>query len=83
MDNTDDSKEMLFRSIACFSDDGKLDVDELNQIVQIALRDGELDTSEKKVLVNIISNLTRADLTPDLWDRVEQLVIQFDLGEPA
>ena len=30
-----DSTEMIFRTIECFSDDGKLDVDELDQIVKI------------------------------------------------
>lgn len=83
MDQTAASREMLFRSISCFSDDGKLDVEELDQIMEIALRDGKVDEAEKKVLKNILYNLTSADLTPELWERVEQLVKQFNLDETS
>ena len=76
-----DASEMIFRTMQCFSDDGKLDVNELDQIVQIALQDGVVDEQEKNVLKNIIFNLTSKDLTPDMWHRVEQLVAHYKLDE--
>jgi len=76
-----DSSEMIFRTMQCFSDDGKLDVIELDQIVKIALEDGVVDEDEKTVLKNIIFNLTSKDLTPELWHRVEQLVAHYKLDE--
>ena len=74
-----DSSEMIFRAIQCFRDDGKLDVAELDQIVKIALADGVVDEAERKVLKNIIFNLTSNDLTKEMWHRVEQIVSHYDL----
>jgi len=72
---------MIFRAIKCFSNDGRLDVNELDQIVKIALADGVVDDDESKVLKNIIYNLTSKDLTLEMWSRVEQLVASYDLDE--
>ena len=74
-----DTTEMIFRTIQCFSDDGTLDVNELDQIVKIAMNDGIVDEEEKKVLKNIICNLTSKDLTLELWTRVEQLIEHYEL----
>ena len=57
-----DYLEMSFRSIECFSNDGKLDAKELGEIFDIALRDGVIDDNEKRVLKNIISRLTPEEL---------------------
>lgn len=76
-----DAPEMTFRAIQCFSDDGRLDVNELDQVVKIALQDGTVDEEEKRVLKNIIFNLTSKDLTDDMWHRVQQLVKQYGLDE--
>ena len=76
-----DASEMIFCTIKCFSNDGRLDVDELDQIVKIALADGVVDEEERKVLKNIIYNLTSKDLTLEMWNRVEQLVASYDMDE--
>ena len=76
-----DASEMMFRTIKCFSNDGRLDVNDLNQIVKIALADGVVDDAERKVLKEIIFNLTSSDLTPEMWTRVEQLVAHYGLDE--
>ncbi len=76
-----DTAEMIFRTIQCFQNDGKLDVNELDQIVKIALQDGHVDEAEKNVLKNIIYNLTSKDLTAELWARVEQLVKHYELDK--
>jgi len=65
-----DYLEMAFRSIECFADDGKLKVDELKQLVDIALRDGVVDANEKRVLRNIFSKLTPAELTPEMTQAI-------------
>ncbi len=83
MGRSGDSDKMLFRSFECFSNDGILDVDELDQILEIAMRDDTVDEDEKKVLKNIIYNLTSADLSPDLWERVDALIRQYGLDEPS
>lgn len=68
-----DYLEMTFHSINCFSDDGQLDLHELNQIVEIALKDGIVDDNEKRVLSNIIGRLNESELEGDLLARVYEL----------
>ena len=73
MTESNDYLEMSFRSINCFANDGKLDVNELNEIVHIALRDGVVDENEKRVLGKIISRLNAKELQGELEQRVNQL----------
>lgn len=68
-----DYLEMSFRSIACFSNDGQLDAEELGQILAIAERDGEIDHNEIRVLRNIISRLTPAELDADMQAMLQRV----------
>lgn len=77
--NHSDYLEITFRSINCFADDGKLDVNELNQLVDIALRDGAIDDDEKRVLGNIIARLNEDELTAGMLARIHELRQQHDL----
>lgn len=52
-----DYLEMSFRSIHCFSNDGKLDAAELGKILEIAEKDGKIDANEMRVLHKIISHI--------------------------
>jgi hypothetical protein len=52
-----DYLEMSFRSIQCFSNDGKLDAHELAKILEIAEKDGKIDNNEMRVLQNIIARI--------------------------
>jgi hypothetical protein len=76
-----DAREMYKRIIAAFSDDGKLSVEELDHILQAALRDGEFQAEEKRLLIDMISQLSAADFTPEIWNRVEELVREFKLDQ--
>lgn len=79
MSENRDYLEMTFHSINCFADDGKLDVAELDQIVDIALKDGVVDDNEKRVLSNIISRLTESELQGSLKRRVDSLKSKYSL----
>lgn len=68
-----DYLEMAFHSVQCFANDGKLLVDELDQILQIALRDGVVDDNEKRILRNIFSRLTPSELTQEMQDKIKQI----------
>lgn len=72
-----DYLEMAFRSINCFADDGKLDVAELDEILEIALRDGVVDDNEKRVLGNIISRLTPDELTSEMRSKVAKIKLNY------
>lgn len=68
-----DYLELAFRSIECFSDDGKLDVSELERLVDIAERDGQVDDNEKRVLAGIFKRLHVRDLTPELQEKIDHV----------
>lgn len=74
-----DYLEMAFRSIHCFSDDGRLQVHELDEMLKIAFRDGVVDNNEKRVLGKILSRLNPAELTQEMQDRIAQIKSTLDL----
>ena len=57
MTESKDYIEMAFRSIECFSGDGKLNVKALDKVISIAERDGVIDQNEIRVLQKIISKI--------------------------
>ncbi|TWO70706.1 hypothetical protein FN976_14225 [Caenimonas sedimenti] len=74
-----DYLELAYRSIQCFSDDGKLLLPELNQLMDIALKDGVVDDNEKRVLRAILRRLVPAELTPEMLARVKELQARHGL----
>ena len=62
--------EIAFASIRCFSDDGTLDVNELNFLLGLALRDNVVDEDEKRVLNNIFSKVSEHEVTAEVWQRI-------------
>lgn len=79
MVNESDWKAMKQQAFDAFERDGRLSVYELEQIVNIALADGEFDEQEKAVVVEIISKMTGADMTDKMWLKVDELIHKFDL----
>ncbi|KZX83776.1 hypothetical protein A3715_04750 [Oleiphilus sp. HI0009] len=77
MSENRDYLEMTFHSINCFADDGKLDVNEINQILAIALKDGVVDDNEKRVLSNIIGRLNEAELDVEMLSKVEEIKTEY------
>ena len=65
--------EIAITSISCFQDDGRLDVAELDKLVSIAERDGEITPDEARVLDGIINRLESADLDAVMLARVDVL----------
>jgi len=79
MVNKSDWKAMKKHAFDAFARDGSMSVRELEQLVNIALADGEFDEKEKTVLIDIISNLTSAEMTDAMWLKVDDLIHKFDL----
>lgn len=77
MKESRDYLEMTFHSINCFANDGTLDVNELNQILAIALKDGVVDDNEKHVLSNIIGKLNEEELDGELLSKVEEIKMEY------
>lgn len=68
-----DYLEMSFRSINCFADDGKLDAKELDELLSIALRDGNIDDNEKRVLENIMSKVRKEEIDYALRSKMHEI----------
>ena len=72
-------QHMKQHAFEAFKANGRMDVLELEQIVKMGCSDGNFDEQEKTVLVNIISNMTRADLNDAMWAMVAELIHKFEL----
>ena len=67
------SIELAYASLALFADDGELDMEELNTLLDIALRDGIISDKEKDVLRGAFNRLTEPDVTAEVWARIQDL----------
>jgi len=74
-----DWKVMKRHAFDAYARDGKMGVVELEKIVSIGVADGKFDEHEKEVLINIISNLTRAEMNDAMWLKVDELIHKFEL----
>ena len=70
---------MSFRSIECFSNDGKLDATELGKILEIAERDGEIDNNEIRVLRNIIAKIKPEEVDSAMKLKLEEISQKIEL----
>ena len=70
---SNDYLELSYKSIQCFSNDGKLLVDELDQLMTIALRDGVVDEDEKRILKNIFNRLNSDELTTEMQAKISEI----------
>jgi hypothetical protein len=74
-----DYVHLQYKSIACISDDGSIDINELNKLIKIALRDGVVDENEKRVLRDILTLIPDSELVGPLADKVNELVEEYGL----
>ena len=73
MTESRDYLELTYRSINCFTDDGRLDVEELKSLLAIAQRDGVVDDNEKRVLADIISKVRLEEIDSELQTEIEHV----------
>jgi hypothetical protein len=76
-------QRMKQHAFEAFARDGKVSVRELDKIVEIGCSDGDFDEHEKAVLINVISNLTRADMSAEMWAKIDELIHKFELGHDS
>lgn len=65
--------EIAIASIHVFTDDGRLDLAELEKLLALALRDGNVDEDEKRVLGNILGRAERDGVAPEVQARIDQV----------
>ena len=76
-----DSKwmEIAYGAIGVFADDGTMDLNELNFLLGLALKDGVIDDDEKRVLRNIFKRVSEAEVTPTVWARIQDVRQKHDI----
>ena len=74
-------QQMKQHAFDAFKSNGRREVHELEKIVEMGCTDGDFDEQEKTVLINIISNMTRADLDDTMWAKVAELIHKFELDD--
>ena len=62
--------EIAFESVKCFTDDGNLDLTELNFLLGLALRDDNIDDDEKRVLAKVFSQAELGMLSSTVRQRI-------------
>ncbi len=64
--------EIAYSSIKVFTDDGRMDLGELNFLLGLALRDGHVDDDEKRVLRKVLSQAEQAPLDARVAERIAE-----------
>jgi hypothetical protein len=70
--------EIALSSINCFKD-GVLDLEELNFLMGLALRDDHVDDDEKRVLSNIFKQISSNDVSKLVWERVLAIKEKYEI----
>ncbi len=71
--------EIAIESIQAFANDGKLDATELQRMLDIALRDGQIDADELRVLGKIVMQAEKGPLDVDVQTLIAQIRLRHGL----
>jgi hypothetical protein len=69
--------EIAVASIHVFSDDGRLDLAELEKLLTLALRDEVVDEDEKRVLGNILTRAERDGVAAEVQARIDVVRLKY------
>lgn len=65
--------KIALASIHCFTDDGTLDIGEVNYLLGLAMADNVIDDEEKDVLATIFNKVSQSEVTPTVWARISEI----------
>lgn len=65
--------ELAHASLVLWADDGTLDAQELDTLLNIALRDGVITDSEKDVLRGVFNRLHEEDVSAEVWNKIQDI----------
>jgi len=72
-------QQIALASIQCFTDDGTLDMGELNFLLGLALRDDIIDKDEKRVLNDIFNRVAEGDVNSNVWARIQEVKNKYNI----
>ena len=65
--------ELAYSSVRIFGNDGTIDMNELNFLLGLALRDEKIDDDERRVLGNIFDQAAKTRLSRRVEDRIREV----------
>lgn len=71
--------QLVTAAIRVFSDDGTLDLPELDYLLAVAMRDGTIDAEERRVLSHVLDRVSEQDVTPEVWGRIGEVRAQYGI----
>ena len=72
--------KLALASIPVFTDDGRMDLGELDRLLALAEEDGNLDDEEKRVLANILRRAEADGPAADVLQRIAEVRAKHALG---
>jgi hypothetical protein len=80
MNHLNSHLHLAIQSIKCFTDDGKLDLSEINYLLGIALADNEIDQEENRVLGNIFRRALMSSNINDITiSRIKEIKKKYNI----
>ncbi len=67
------SIELAHASLVLWAEDGTLDAQELDTLLNIALRDGVISENEKDVLRGVFNRVHEEDVPADVWTKIQAI----------
>ena len=67
-----DHLEIAYTSMSLFQNDGTLNEEEFTHLLDIAIRDGEVNDDEKRVLSNILERIKGDEKTASFESRIQE-----------
>ena len=71
--------QLATAAVRVFSDDGKLDVPELDYLLSLAMRDGTIDAREREVLAALLGEVSTYELPAEVRSRIEEVRAQYGI----
>ncbi len=67
------SIELAHASLVLWAEDGTLDAQELDTLLNIALRDGVINENEKDVLRGVFNRVHEEDVDGEVWTKIQAI----------
>lgn len=77
MNRSGESNALMIYSLSAFANDGTLDIEELDFIKRLALRDGVIDADERVVLSNIFNRVPKPTTSPEVLTAIAEFKQHF------
>ena len=75
----DSHLEIAATSVRVFANDGTIDMRELEHLLSVALRDGNVNDDERRVLRNVLGRVRENEVTPAVWARMREVRTQYGI----